>query len=595
MENDRGGCRPPETPPHKSNAEIAAAFDELGDLYELDGAVSYRVIAYRTAAKAVRDAPMSIMQLTRDGKVTSVPGIGKTLEEKLRALDETGDIPAAVKLRAKFPSGLLAVMHLPGFGPKRARLLYDQLGIDSLEKLREAAENGQIRTLRGFGAKVEENLLRVLTDHEDGGGPAPRILLSRALPVAEQIAGALRDHPAADRVEIAGSLRRMGDSAKDIDIIATASDPAAMIATLSRLELVESVAQSGDAGARVTTHSGMKVDLRVVAPDQFGNVLQHLTGSKAHNVQLREAMVRRGLHVSEYGILDDATGETTRCATEEEVYARLGLPWIPPELREGRGELEAALKGELPELITLEDLRGDLHCHTVLSDGRQTLEQMVEAAQKRGWEYLAVTDHSASHGFGNHVTPEALEARIEEIAALNARLDGFTVLAGTEVNILPDGSLDYPDELLARLDWVIGSIHTSFGMDENTMTERMIAAIESPWVDAIGHPTGRKIETRPAYAIDMTRVIEAAARTGTMIEINAAPDRRDMNEIHARAAAAAGVLVLVDSDAHSARNFDLLRYGIATARRAWLSPAQVANTRSWADFKPLRKRAKSRV
>src|SRR3954451_10748267 len=577
----------------KTNAEIAAAFDELGDLYELDGAVSYRVIAYRTAAKAVRDASVSIMALTREGKVTSVPGIGKTLEEKLRALDETGDIPSAVKLRAKFPSGLISVMHLPGFGPKRARLLYDELGIDSLEALRAAAERGEIRKLRGFGTKVEENLLRVLADHEEGGGgPAPRILLSRALPVAEQIAGALRDHPASDRVEIAGSLRRLGDSAKEIDIIATASDPAALIATLTDLDLVETVAQSGEAGARVTTHSGMKVDLRVVAPDQFGNVLQHFTGSKAHNVRLREAMVPRGLHISEYGVLDDATGDTTRCATEEEVYARLGLPWIPPELREGRGELEAALKGGLPELITLEDLRGDLHCHTVLSDGRQTLEQMVEAAVKRGYEYLAVTDHSASHGFGNHVTPEALEARIEEVAALNARLDGFTVLAGTETNILPDGSLDYPDELLARLDWVIGSVHTSFGMGEEAMTERMIAAIESPWLDAVGHPTGRKIETRPPYAIDMTRVIEAAARTGTMIEINAAPDRRDMNEIHARAAAAAGVRVLIDSDAHSARNFELLRYGIATARRAWLTPEQVANTRPWPEFAALRKRSK---
>ncbi len=508
----------------KTNAEIAAAFEELGDLYELDGAVSYRVIAYRTAAKAVRDAPMSIMALTREGKVTTVPGIGKTLEEKLLALDETGDIPSAVKLRAKFPAGLIAVMHLPGFGPKRARLLYDELGVDSLEALRDRAEKGEIRKLRGFGAKVEENLLRVLADHEEGGGPAPRILLSRALPVAEQIAGALRDHPASDRVEIAGSLRRMGDSAKDIDIIATASDAGALISTLSELPLVESVQQSGEAGARVVTHSGMKVDLRVVEPDQFGNVLQHFTGAKAHNVQLREAAVRRGLHVSEYGILDDETGETLRCATEEEVYERLGMAWIPPELREGRGELDAAAKGTLPKLIELSDLRGDLHCHTTLSDGRQTLEQMVQTAVDRGWEYLAVTDHSASHGFGDHVTPEALEARIEEVAALNERLDGaIRVLAGTESNILPDGSLDYPDELLQRLDWVIGSIHTSFGMEEAAMTERMVAAIEHPWLDAIGHPTGRKIETRPPYAIDMTRVIEAAARTGTMIEINAAP------------------------------------------------------------------------
>src|SRR3954471_10602145 len=576
----------------KTNAEIAAAFDELADLYELDGAVSYRVIAYRTAAKAVREASVSVMALTREGRVTELPGIGKTLEEKLRALDETGDIPAAQKLRAKFPPGLIAVMHLPGFGPKRARTLHEELHVDSLEKLRAVAEAGEIRKLREFGAKVEENLLRTLADHADGGGPAPRILLSRALPIAEQIAGALRDHPAADRVEIAGSLRRLGDTAKDIDIIATASDPAALIARLRELDLVESVNATGDAGARVTTHSGMKVDLRVVAPDQFGNVLQHFTGAKAHNVQLREWAVRRGLHISEYGVLDDADGETTKCATEEGVYERLGLPWIPPELREGRGELEAAAKGRLPDLIELGDLRGDLHCHTTLSDGRNTLEEMVAGARRRGFEYVAITDHSASHGFGNHVTPQALEARIEEIAALNATLDDFTVLAGTEVNILPDGTFDYPDELLERLDWVIGSIHTSFGMDEDAMTERMIAAIQSPWLDAIGHPTGRKIETRPAYAIDMPRVIAAAAANGTMIEINSAPDRRDMNEHHARAAAGAGVLVLIDSDAHGVETVDNLRYGIATARRAWLSKDQVANTRSWAEFAPLRKRAK---
>ncbi len=576
-----------------TNAQIAAAFDELGDLYELDGAVSYRVIAYRTAAKAVRESSVSVAQMARDGRVTEINGIGKILEEKILALDETGDIPTSKKLRDKFPNGLISVMHLPGFGPKRARRLYDELGVDSLDSLRAAAEAQQIRKLRGFGAKVEEQLLNTLAESPEGG-PAPRILLSRAQNIAEQIVGALRSHPAAEQVEVAGSLRRRADSVKDLDIIATAKDPAALSAALGELPLVESVHSSGEAGARVMTHAGMKVDLKVVEPDQFGNVLQHFTGSKAHNVALREDAVRRGLHVSEYGILDDATGETIRCATEEEVYATLGLAWIPPELREGRGELEAALPGGpgLPRLITVEDMKGDLHCHTTLSDGRQTLEQMVDAARGRGLEYLAVTDHSASHGFGDHVTPEALAERIEEIHTLNAGLDDFEVLAGTEVNILPDGSLDYEDELLARLDWVIASVHTSFSMGAKEMTDRMIRAIEHPLVDAIGHPTGRKIETRPPYEIDIERVIEAAARTGTMIEINAAPDRRDLNELHARAAAEAGVGVLVNTDAHSARNFELLQYGIATARRAWLTPEQVPNTRPWAEFAPLRKRAK---
>ena len=574
-----------------TNAQIAAAFDELGDLYELDGAVQYRVLAYHAAARTVREASVSVMGLTREGRVTELQGIGKTLEEKLRALDETGDIPAAAKLRAKFPPGLLSVMHLPGFGPKRARRLYDELGVDSLDSLRAAAEQGRIRGLRGFGARVEENLLRVLADQPDGDGPAPRVLLSRALPLADQLVGALRAHPAAEQVEVAGSLRRLTDSVKDIDVIATATDPAALAAALGELPIVESAGTAGDAGARATLHSGLKVDLKVVEPDQFGNVLQHFTGSKAHNVALREAAVRRGLHVSEYGILDDATGETLRCATEEEVYEALGLAWIPPELREGRGELEAAMPGGagLPELIELEDLRGDLHSHTTLSDGRQSAEQMAEAARARGLEFLALTDHSASHGFGNNVTVDDLRRRIEEVRELDARMDGFTLLAGTESNILPDGSPDYPDDVLAELDWVIASIHTSFGMDERQMTDRMVAAIEHPLIDAIGHPTGRKIETRPPYSLDMERVIEAAARSGTMIEINSAPDRRDLDENHARAAAAAGVMILVNSDAHSVRNLELLRYGIATARRAWLTADQVANTRSWEELRKLKK------
>jgi DNA polymerase (family X) len=574
-----------------TNAQIAAAFDELADLYELDGAVQYRVIAYRTAAKSVRDSAVSVAALAREGRVTDLPGIGKTLEEKILALDQTGDIPTAQKLRTKLPVGLISVMHLPGFGAKRARRLYDELGIDSLDALKGAAEQGQIRGLRGFGAKVEEQLLRALAEEADGG-PAPRILLSRAIPVADQIARSLREHPAAEQVEVAGSLRRWAESVKDLDVIATASDPRALASTLTELPVVEAVQSSGEAGARVTTHLGIRVDLKVVEPDQFGNVLQHFTGSKAHNVALRESAVRRGLHVSEYGILDDATGETLRCATEEEVYDRLGLLWIPPELREGRGELEAAAPGGgLPDLIELDDLRGDMHCHTTTSDGKQTAEEMAVAARDRGMEYLAITDHSASHGFGDHVTPDELRARIDEIHALNERLDGIELLIGTETNILPDGSLDYSDELLAQLDWVIASVHTSFRMSAREMTKRMVTAIEHPLVDAIGHPTGRKIELRPAYEIDVEGVIEAAARTGTMIEINAAPDRRDLNEINARAAAEAGVRILVNSDAHSARNFELLKYGIATARRAWLSADQVANTRPWAEFARMRKRA----
>ena len=575
-----------------TNAQIAAAFDELADLYELDGAVQYRVLAYRSAARTVREASVSVAQLVREGRVTELSGIGKTLETKLETLLETGDTSQAQKLRAQFPSGVIAMMHLPGFGPKRARRLYDELGIDSLEALRAAAEQQKLRGLRGFGPKVEEKLLEQLAAGFDGR-PAPRVLLSRALPVAEQVVDALRAVPGAERVEVAGSLRRQADSVKDLDVIATAADPAALVRALAELPIVESVDSSGDAGGRVTTHSGMKVDLKVVEPDQFGNVLQHFTGSKEHNVALRESAVKRGLHVSEYGILDDATGETLRCATEEEVYAKLGLAWIPPELRQGRGELEAAAAGALPELVTLADVRGDLHSHTLLSDGNQDVEAMIEGARARGYEYLAITDHSASHGFGNDVDADALRVQIERVRALNATLDDFDVLIGTETNILTDGSLDYDDELLEQLDWVVASVHTSFGMSEREMTARMVAAIQHPLVDVIAHPTGRKIETRAPYALDVERVFEAAARTGTMLEINAAPDRRDLDEIHARAAAAAGVLIVVDSDAHSVRNLALMSYGIATARRAWLTPAQVANTRTWAELAPLRKRSRA--
>ncbi|HVS29049.1 MAG TPA: DNA polymerase/3'-5' exonuclease PolX [Solirubrobacteraceae bacterium] len=580
--------------PEPTNSEIATAFEELGDLYELDGAVNYRVLAYRAAARAVREASVSVARLAREGRATELSGIGKTLEQKILDLADDGTIPATKKLRAKYPTGLIDVMTLPGFGPKRARRLYDELGVDSLEALRAAAEQQRIRKLRGFGARVEEQILSAL-EQTKGGRPGPRVLLHRALAVGEAVVEALRAHPAAERVELAGSARRMADSVKDLDIIATASDRSALAGVLDGLDLVESVGSSGEAGARARTHSGLTIDLKISEPDQFGNLLQHFTGSKEHNVALREAAVRRGLHVSEYGILDDATQTTHRCATEEEVYALLDLAYIPPELREGRGELEAAQDGGrgLPKLIELGDLRGDLHCHTIASDGRATIAEMAEAARALGYEYLAITDHSATHGFGNDVSPDELRRQIERVRELDSRTEGITLLAGSEVNVLPDGSLDYDDDLLAELDWVIASVHSSFAIGSERMTARVVAAIEHPLTDAIGHPTGRKIEQRPPYALDMERVIEAAAATGTMLEINAAPDRRDLSDIHARAAAAAGVLIAIDSDAHSTRNLELIRWGIATARRAWLTPAQVANTRSWPELSALRPRART--
>jgi DNA polymerase (family 10) len=596
------------------NAAIADALEELGDLYELDGAIVHRVLAYRGAARAIREAPVSVAGLARAGRVTELTGVGATLEQKILALLDTGTIPAAEKLRAKIPAGLVAITRLPSLGPKRARLLHSQLGIDSLDALREAVLAGRLRTVKGLGPKFEAGVLVSLDEMSThpGGRAASRLLLPKALELGQALADGLLERGGdGSDVRVAGSARRMADSVKDIDLIAVTRRPTTLAKSLASLPEIESVSSAGKSGARARTHSGVAVDLRIAKPSQLGNLLQHFTGSGKHNATLREMAVRKGLHVSEYGIGDDATGTTSTYAREQDVYAMLGLAYIEPELRENRGELAAATLGGgtarkhpanrdptdaasagLPVLIELEDIKGDLHCHTIASDGRNTIEQMALGALARGYEYLAITDHSATHGFGNDVSADELRLQIEHVRETDASIEGIRLLAGSEVNILPDGSLDYEDELLSELDWVIASVHTAFGMSEQAMTERMITAMEHPLVDAIGHPTGRLIERREPYALDMHAVIEAAARTGTMLEINANPNRRDLSDIHARAAAQAGVRILIDSDAHGTERFDVMRWGVATARRAWLTAGEVSNTRSWEQFAKLRKQAR---
>lgn len=617
-----------------SNATIASALEELGDLYELDGAIVHRVLAYRNAARAVRESSVSVAALARASRATILPGVGETLQQKILSLAQTGTTPAGERLRAKFPPGLVEIARLPGIGPKRARLLHEEGGIQTLEQLREAALAQRLRDVRGLGPKFEANVLSAL---EAGAAQrAPRLLLPKAIELGEALVAGLRaDAPSDARIELAGSARRMVDAVKDIDLIATSTEPLALAGLLEGLEQIEDVSSSGPVGARARTHSGMSVDLRIALPAQHGNLLQHFTGSGRHNAALREGAVRRGLHVSEYGVLYDADGRTHTCAGEEEVYELLALAPIAPELRENRGELEAAavsfagasagaeagnrngegagkpkgrrgnigaraanplaadpLAAGLPRLIAEGDIRGDLHCHTIASDGRATIREMAVAARERGYEYLAITDHSASHGFGNDVSPAELLRQIERIAEANASIEGIRLLAGSEVNILPDGSLDYEDELLGKLDWIVASVHTAFGMSEQAMTERMIAAIEHPLVDVIGHPTGRLIERREPYAVDLEAVFAAAARTGTCLEINANPDRRDLSDVHARAAARAGVRLVIDSDAHRTHTLANMRWGIATARRAWLRKEDVLNTRSWAQLRRLRERSK---
>jgi DNA polymerase (family X) len=574
------------------NAEIADALSELGTLYELDGAVRYRVLAYHEAARVIRQSPLSVEELAREGRATELPGVGKTLEEKIVALVTDGEIPAAAKLKHKFPASLVDVTQIPGVGPKTARRLFDELGVTNLEDLREAAEQGRIQTVRGLGEKAEQSILESL-DKLGAQGPKERLLLSTVLPVAEELAETLRAHPAAEAVEIAGSARRWADTCKDIDLIATATDPTALAVALTEHPLVAGAGTAGESGTKVVTHNGVSVDLRIVAPDAYGNLLQHFTGSARHNIELRERAVGMGLSVSEHGIVEVETERIERYATEAEVYRRIGLDYIEPELREGSGEIAAAAAGELPDLVELDEIRGDLHCHTTLSDGRNTLEEMAEGAIQRGYSYLAVTDHSASHGFGDHVTPDALEERIEEVAGVNATLKGkrFRLLAGSEVNIGLDGSLDYDDELLERLDWVMASVHTSFRISEKQMTDRVIAAMEHPLVDCIGHLTGRLIGRREPYDIDVEAVAEAAARTGTMLEINGNPNRRDLSDRHARLAAEAGVTICLNTDAHGVDTMGNMAYAVATARRAWLTADRVANTRSWREFQKLRKRS----
>jgi DNA polymerase (family 10) len=571
------------------NGEIAEAFEELASLYELDGAVVYRVVAYRNAAKAIREAGVSVEEMAKLGRATELAGVGRTIAEKIDALLETGSIPSADKLKQRIPPGLVEITRIPGLGPKRAKLLHDELGVESIDELRVAAEQGRLKDVKGFGRKAEENLLAAFAAGADGR-PKDRMLLSKALPVGEELVEALREHPAAIRVEMAGSARRLADTVKDLDIVAASSDPAALSKAFAELEAVDSVSTSGEAGAKAVTHSGLPVDLRIVPEEAFGNLLQHFTGSGRHNEALRTEAVRRGLHVSEYGIADDETGTSDAFATEHEVYERLGMQYVPPELRENRGELEAARRHELPQLIELSDIRGDLHMHTTLSDGHASLEEMAAAAKELGYEYVAITDHSASHGFGNDVQPSDLLARVEEIRSLPDL--GIAVLAGTETNVLPDGSLDYADDVLEQLDWVVASLHTSFRLSEKEQTKRMLTAMEHPLVDVIGHPTGRLIESREAYALDLDAVIAKAVETGTFLEINANPDRRDLNDVYARAAAEAGVTLLVDSDAHWPRTLGNMRYGVATARRAWLTKENVGNTRPWAELDRMRKRSR---
>jgi DNA polymerase (family 10) len=566
------------------NADVADQLDLLADLSEIRGDDSFRVSAYRRAATRVRETAAPVAELALAGRAKELQGIGKTIEEKIIQIVEHGEIDALTKRKAEIPDEVVLFMRLPGLGPKSAKKIWKELGITTLAGLREAAESQRLRALPGMGSKTEENVLRALEEPAAAEEPQ-RTLLGRALPTLRAVVSVLAEHPACDQVSIAGSARRYKETVRDLDIIATASDPAALIDYFTKLRWVVDVAAKGPTKATVVSHDGYRFDLRVVPPECFGNLLQHFTGSKDHNIALREAAVRRKLSVSEYGVQNTETGETVTARTEEELYRFLGYDFIPPELRENCGELDAAREGKLPKLVELSDLRGDLHTHTHWSaDGKNTLEEMVRAALARGYDYYAITDHS------HYLREGRLEAQAKEIEALQEAVAPFRLLRGVEVNIKADGTLDMPDEQLATLDWVVASVHAA---RQKNPLERVFAAMENPYVDCIGHLTGRKLNKRPPVEIDMERVIDKALETKTFLEMNSQPDRLDLRDVHARAAREAGLTLVVNSDGHEIGAQNYVEFGIGQARRAWLTKSDVVNTRTWKQIERIRKRRPS--
>ena len=564
------------------NADLADRFELLADLLELDGADAFRLSAYRRAATRIRESAAPVARLALEGTATQIPGIGATIAGKIVEYVETGDLRALAKLRDRLPPGLVEVMHVQGLGPKTARRLWDELGVQSLDDLRAAAEAQRLRELPGLGAKTEERVLQALarprTRAETG-----RTLLGRVLRVVESAVADVRAHPECVCASEAGSVRRRVETVRDLDIIATARDSGALTRDFAALPWVAEVAALGETKATLVSYEGFRFDLRVVPPESYGNLLQHFTGSQDHNVALREDAVRRRLSVSEYGVKDLDTGDVFQTESEEEFYARLGYAWIPPELRENRGELAAARDGRLPVLVERGDIVGDLHMHTTWSDGQATLEEMVAGALAQGHAYVAICDHAKRLRDGR------LEEQAEEIAALNEAIEGIEILSGVEVDIRADGSVDLPDEVLAARDWVMASIHGGFDRPSEELTARLVAAMENPHVDCIGHPTGRKLNRRAAYELDFDRVLERARETGTFLEVNAQPDRLDLMDTHARAAAEAGVGIVVSTDAHRVHELENLELGVYQARRGWLTKEQVVNTRPWSEVRRMMK------
>jgi DNA polymerase (family 10) len=583
-----------------TNAELSSVFDQVADLLEFQGANAFRVRAYRNAANAIRTLPEQAAKIAAnpERKLTDIAGIGKDLANAIMTLLATRRLPLLEELQAEIPHSALAMLRIPGLGPKKAATLFNELKIATLEQLRAACESGQVRKLKGFGAKTEETILAGLpfaTSEE-----LVRLYWAEADVFAQQ----LRDHLAAcqsiKQLEIAGSYRRGKETVGDLDILVESVDPTEVTGRLAEFPAIEQVLGRGDTKMSVRLATGLQVDLRIVPAQSFGAALQYFTGSKEHNVVLRGMAKDRGLRINEYGVFrvaaDDSSndertgpnaGEYVAGRTEEEVYRTLDLPLFPPEMRENRWEFEWARAGKLPRLIELSDMVGDLHMHTTATDGKNTLEEMIAAAQERGLAYIAITDHSKRVSMANGLDATRLRRQWEAIDALNARLKRFQVLKGVEVDILEQGGLDLPDDVLADADWVMASIHYGQNQPSEQITRRMLDAVENPHVTAISHPTGRMINKRKPYDVDLELVFDAAKKHGKFMELNANPRRLDLNDVHCAAAKRHGIPIVISTDAHSIGNLDLMRYGILQARRAGLTKEDVVNTRPWAEVRKM--------
>ncbi|MHB8119852.1 MAG: DNA polymerase/3'-5' exonuclease PolX [Methanothrix sp.] len=571
------------------NREVASLLYEMAELLELHAENRFKIIAFSKAARAIESLPEDISLVCREKRLQSIPGVGKAIAQKVEEYLKTGQIQALQELLAKTPPGLVKLLQISGLGPKTVFLLHEKLNITNLEELENAAKEHRIRRLPRMGPTRETNILKSIERYKKR---STRILFSTAEPIVNDILAYLRGMEGLEHITAAGSFRRAKETVGDIDILATASRPEEIVAAFVRMPLVEEVLAKGPTKASVIVQETIQVDLRIVEHRSFGTVLQYFTGSKEHNVRLRQLALNRGYSLSEYSLTRLADSRDLFFDREEDVYSALGLPFIPPEMREDRGEIEAALQNRLPRLVEHKDVRGDLHVHSDWSDGRASLLEMVHAAQALGYEYIALCDHSPSIGIAGGLTPEKLEQKIEAIASANEELGGMgiTVLVGTEVDIKANGRLDYADDLLARCDVVVASVHMGQQQTERAITGRLISAIENENVDIIGHPTGRIIDQREPYEVDMQAVLKAAARTNTALEINSHPSRLDLSDVNAKAAKEMGVKISINSDAHDAEQLLTMKYGVNVARRAWLEKKDVLNALSLKELLSVLKR-----